>query len=245
MMPTSATVMPTASSSGCRLGPGRWISSPAGGTVRVERAHDDVDQRGDERHAEHEEADDGGDEAGADVLAGELLVHVRLVRDPRASRRRPSRRTAARGRRARRGTGAGRLRRSARRYSSDGAADEEPAEHERGRRCRSRPKPAGAERQLRDRVQQDGVEQDLPARLVLAAHDGQHRHADARVLVLHQQRRAPRSAAASRRRRSRRGRPPCRRGRRSRPPSRRAAGPRPAAPPMTMFCGVRRLSQIV
>src|SRR3954464_6998655 len=88
--PTSATVIANASKSGSMLGPGRWISSPAGGisgssgliartsvgSRHRRRASDealscDVDRRGDERHAEHEEADGGDDEPGADVLACE------------------------------------------------------------------------------------------------------------------------------------------------------------------------------
>ena len=39
VMPTIASVMPTALSSGMRLGPGRWISSPTGGALVVVRAH--------------------------------------------------------------------------------------------------------------------------------------------------------------------------------------------------------------
>src|SRR3954452_15035540 len=78
--PSSAIVMPTVSSSGWMLGPGRWISSPAGGIsgssgLIARAASRDVDRRGHERHAEHEEADGGDDEAGADVLAGEVSVH--------------------------------------------------------------------------------------------------------------------------------------------------------------------------
>src|SRR3954464_1320050 len=80
VVPSSAIVMPTVSSSGWMLGPGRWISSPAGGIsgssgLIARGASRDVDGRGDERHAEHEEADGGDDEAGADVLAGEVSVH--------------------------------------------------------------------------------------------------------------------------------------------------------------------------
>src|SRR3954468_13996686 len=80
VVPSSAIVIPTVSSSGWMLGPGRWISSPAGGIsgssgLIARRASRDVDRRGHERHAEHEEADGGDDEAGADVLAGEVSVH--------------------------------------------------------------------------------------------------------------------------------------------------------------------------
>ena len=42
VMPTIASVMPTALSSGIRLGPGRWISSPAGGASCLVRAHQAV-----------------------------------------------------------------------------------------------------------------------------------------------------------------------------------------------------------
>src|SRR5689334_8598351 len=72
--PTRATVIEAARISGSMLGPGRWISSPAGGTSGssgATRVLGDVDRRGHERHAEHEEADGGDDEPGADVLASE------------------------------------------------------------------------------------------------------------------------------------------------------------------------------
>src|SRR3954452_7497251 len=79
--PSSAAVMPTVSSSGWMLGPGRWISSPAGGTSGSRGLTGgllgDVDRRRHERHAEHEEADGGDDQAGPDVPAGEIAVHGR------------------------------------------------------------------------------------------------------------------------------------------------------------------------
>ena len=40
VMPISASVIPSAVSTGRIDGPGRWISSPAGGGVGLERAHD-------------------------------------------------------------------------------------------------------------------------------------------------------------------------------------------------------------
>src|SRR3954464_11678419 len=88
VVPRSASVMPAASSAGWMLGPGRWISSPAGrnsgsrGLMRASASRD-VDRRGHERHPEHEEADGGDDEPGADVLACRVSVHV----DPGSSGR--------------------------------------------------------------------------------------------------------------------------------------------------------------
>ena len=38
--PTSASVMPTRGEHGRIVGPGRWISSPTGGTLGIERAHE-------------------------------------------------------------------------------------------------------------------------------------------------------------------------------------------------------------
>jgi hypothetical protein len=38
--PTTPMVMPTVSSTGWMLAPGRWISSPEGGTSGIERAHE-------------------------------------------------------------------------------------------------------------------------------------------------------------------------------------------------------------
>src|SRR5829696_4842455 len=82
VMPMMASVRPAALRIGSRLGPGRWISSPAGGGVcsgfvigeggwRL----GDVDRGGQERGAEHEDADRRGDQRGADVPASEATVH--------------------------------------------------------------------------------------------------------------------------------------------------------------------------
>src|SRR3954454_2835222 len=78
VVPSSAIVMPNVNSSGWMLGPGRWISSPAGGTSGssgvIARSRD-VDRRRDERHAEHEAAHGGDDESRSDVLASDVSVH--------------------------------------------------------------------------------------------------------------------------------------------------------------------------
>src|SRR5436190_801251 len=209
--PTSPTVMPAVRRTGWMLPPGRWMSSPAAGAWasgssgliagarsgggRERPSSDgagsrDVDGGRHERHAEHEEAHGGDDEAGADVLAGEVAVHgggwvgiLELdVGDHRAEEQGQvgEREQVQAQRRAPVGTAAEQPR----------AADEQGAEDERGDEV-DRPQPAGAEGQLGDRPEQDAVEQDLPARLGLAAHDGQHGHADALVLALHEQRERP------------------------------------------------------
>ena len=106
------------------------------------------------------------------------------------------------------------------------------------------PEAARAEGQLAHRVEQHRVEQDLAARLGLAAHHRQHRHADLRVLVLHEQAERP----EVRRRPEEDDREEVERGSvqaavtAAQPTS---GGTAPAAPPITMFCGVERFSHIV
>ena len=100
------------------------------------------------------------------------------------------------------------------------------------------------ERQQRQERQQERVEEDLAARLDLAVDDRHHRDADPRVLVLHQQRERP----EVRRRPVEDDREQVQRGGREQPVAAAqptSGGTAPAAPPMTMFCGERRLSQIV
>ena len=53
------------------------------------------------------------------------------------------------------------------------------------------PKPPAQNGSLCDRVEQHGVEQDLPPCLGLPADDREHRHPDLFVLALHQQRQRP------------------------------------------------------
>ncbi len=180
----------------------------AGGRrLAVERAHSgDVDRGGHERHAEHEEADGACDEGRCGCSCGRDCGPWRRRRlqldvdDHRAEEQR-------RGRRGRTGRAAA-LRRSARRRSRTAPPMKRPpSTSERDEVDRA--EAARAERQLRDRVEQDGVEEDLPARLGLAAHDRQHRHADRWRTRPSSAATAPRSAAASRRRRSRTGRAPC------------------------------------
>src|SRR5450755_2901968 len=86
VVPITISVMPTALMTGISVGPGRWISSPAGGaccSASLIGSRVDVDRRGDEGDAEHEGTDGGCDQAGADVLACELAVHVNVLRRDR------------------------------------------------------------------------------------------------------------------------------------------------------------------
>src|SRR5437868_3301563 len=109
VVPTTIAVIAAAETIGSSDGPGRWISSPAGGvrsygSVALTSGVD-VDRGCHERQPEHDHADRTRDQAGADVLAGKLAVHGRWDPIARALRRRPSPRTAASGTRVKTGTG--------------------------------------------------------------------------------------------------------------------------------------------
>src|SRR3954452_19835945 len=159
--PSSAIVMPNVNSSGWMLGPGRGISSPAGGTSGssgvIARSRD-VDRRRDERHAEHEAAHGGDDESRSDVLASDVSVHFQSgilevrVGDHRAEQQgevgkreqvEAQRRAAVRAA-----------------VQQPGSADEGAAEHQRRGEVDD-PEAAGAERQLGHGVEQERVQQDL------------------------------------------------------------------------------------
>ena len=96
------------------------------------------------------------------------------------------------------------------------------------------------------RHQQQRVEHDLPPRLPRARDHRQHRHAGALVIGIGEQSASAQKCGGVQKKMMANSSSGTRVDRRrSPPPSRSPAERRPAAPPMTMFCGVRRFSQIV
>src|SRR3954451_11181065 len=83
--PTRKIIVPTARMTGRYDGSGRWTSSVGCGRrppLSVSSASDTrclVDGRGQERGAEHDEADGARDQRGADVLLGQSAIHDAMV----------------------------------------------------------------------------------------------------------------------------------------------------------------------
>ena len=122
--------------------------------------------------------------------------------------------------------------------------DEGGAQHD-GADQVDQPHLRGREEQQADRDQQQRVEHDLARGLGLAADDRQHRHVRRRVVVLVAQRQRPevgRRPVEDDARTARAPASPTEPVTAAQPTS---TGTQPAAPPMTMFCGVVRLSHSV